>query len=488
MIKRTAVGVLVTVFSVRAQSSLGTFAEAGNLTTQRMFHTATLLANGKVLVAGGWALLAGWPVWASAELYDHSTQTFSPTGSMSIARSGHTATLLPDGRVLIVGGQTKVAVDLASAVPSLASAEIYDPIAGTFTPTGAMTTGRANHTATLLANGKVLITGGMTYDSMGNEPFLASAELYDPATGSFTAAGNMASVRAGHQAVLLTSGKVLVLGGNSCGNTPNPEVYDPAKGAFSLTGPPAYPMALGPVSTSIMPNGNVLDTLSYGCDFAAQAEVYSSSLGTFSPTGNMTTIRGYSTATLLPEGRVLIDGRADGYYGGSSEIYDPATGAFTATVGEFPQSEEGHTATLLADGSVLIAGGWICCGFSVATAELYFPAILTPSPVLYTMPGGDAGAILHGTTQQLVSTASPAAAGETIEIYASGLSEGSVVAPQVSIGGREAQVAFFGDAPGFPGLNQINVTVPSGLASGTNATVEMLYLSRPTNSVTIAIQ
>jgi hypothetical protein len=216
--------------------------------------------------------------------------------------------------------------------------------------------------------------------------------------------------------------------------------------------------------------------------------VYSSGSETFAPTGNLTTIRGYSTATLLPEGRVLIDGRADGYYGGGSELYDPASGTFTATVGELPQSEEGHTATLLPDGSVLIAGGWICCGFSVATAELYFPAVLTPSPVLYTISGGNAGAILHGTTQQVVSTASPAAAGETIEIYGSGLSEGSVVPPQVSIGGRAARVTFFGDAPGFTGLNQINVVVPSGLASGTNATVGMLYLSRPTNSVTIAIQ
>ena len=113
---------------------------------------------------------------------------------------------------------------------------------------------------------------------------------------------------------------------------------------------------------------------------------------------------------------------------------------------------------------------------------------MAPSPVLYTIPGGNAGAVLHGTTQQVVSADSPAAAGETIEIYCAGLSEGSVVPPQVSVGGREAEVVFFGDAPGYPGLNQINVVVPSGLASGSNAPVQILYLARPSNQVTLAVQ
>jgi uncharacterized protein (TIGR03437 family) len=123
------------------------------------------------------------------------------------------------------------------------------------------------------------------------------------------------------------------------------------------------------------------------------------------------------------------------------------------------QREEGHTATLLPNGMVLLTGGWICCGYSVATAEIYYPAVLTPSPALFSLSGDGQGpgAILHSGTHQVVSPGNPAVAGEALEIYLTGLTDGGAIPPQVTIGGRSAEVLFFGRAPGFRGLNQVNV-------------------------------
>jgi hypothetical protein len=158
------------------------------MTTTRDLYTATLLADGRVLVAGGYD--SRHAALASAELYDPATGKFSPTGSLATARTIHTATLLADGRVLIAGGEYNdfYATNELSG-PCFASAEIYDPKTGTFSPTGSMATARALHTATLLADGRVLIAGGESDNSMLSGPFLASAEIYDPKTGKFSPAG-----------------------------------------------------------------------------------------------------------------------------------------------------------------------------------------------------------------------------------------------------------------------------------------------------------
>ena len=176
------------------------FVPVGNMSRTRYGHTASLLTNGKVLIAGGSD--------ETAELFDPASESFAPTGSMSTSRYGATATLLANGKVLIVGGFGPG----ASELPRLNAAELYDPLTGTFSATGSMTVARVLHTATLLNDGKVLIIGGTT-ESVGGGAATTSAELYDPRTGVFTTADSMLSDRAQHTATLLASGEVLIVGG-----------------------------------------------------------------------------------------------------------------------------------------------------------------------------------------------------------------------------------------------------------------------------------
>jgi hypothetical protein len=186
------------------------------MSTGRQSHTATLLASGKVLVVGGCCGIA------SAELYDPATGTWSPTGSLHTGRFNHTATLLPNGKVLVVGGSNEI---------SLATAELYDPASGTWSLTGAMAVSRQGHTATLLPNGEVLVAGGTSVTGLGfNQTFvdLASAELYDPATGTWSQTGSLAQPRTGHVGVLLLDGTVLVAGGdNQAPELLTTELYTP---------------------------------------------------------------------------------------------------------------------------------------------------------------------------------------------------------------------------------------------------------------------
>src|SRR6184192_802944 len=181
-------------------ATVGGFNPAGSMSVPRRNHTATLLPNGEVLVAGGVSLVCCDPVPVS-EIFDPKTNQFRNTGSMSAPRYAHTATLLPDGRVLLAGGLAPPDPNLA--VQALSSAELYDPATGTFTPTGSMVDARSAHTGTLLPNGKVLVTGGRQNESFN---VLQRAEIYDPATGGFTLTGNMTERRASHTAVLLKDG------------------------------------------------------------------------------------------------------------------------------------------------------------------------------------------------------------------------------------------------------------------------------------------
>lgn len=449
----------------------GAFTPTGNMTTPRSSHVAALLPNGKILIAGGWQ--ANPPprlALDSAEIYDPSTGAFTFTGNMTTGRFNATGTLLPTGKVLIVGG-------MDGYFGHLASAELYDPSRGTFSATGEMITARVGHTATLLNTGKVLIAGGGVNYSV-------SAELYDPAIGTFTGTGNMTTVRASPTSTLLPDGKVLIAGGDY----PNPsaEVYDPEAGTFRLVSGMIGSGPGGPLTTAtatLLTNGKVLSTLRQDEGPDNAADIYDPATGMFTATGNMTVPRAH-TATLLPEGTVLIAGYSwlfnlDGRP--SVDIYDPGTGTFSGT-GDLLRPRWSHTATLLPDGTVLISGGYYYNGTTLASAELYHPAKLISSPVL------SQGAILHSGTYEVVSPDNPALVGEALEIYCTGLMDGSLIPPQVDIGRRMAEVLFFGNAPGFTGLNQVNVRVPNGVTPGPAVPVRLTYLSRPTNEVTIGVR
>jgi Bacterial Ig-like domain (group 2)/Abnormal spindle-like microcephaly-assoc'd, ASPM-SPD-2-Hydin/Galactose oxidase, central domain len=338
----------------------GTFATTASLNTGRLQHTSTPLMNGIVLIAGG-SSASGSPL-ASAELYDPATATFTLTGSLTTARSQHTATLLNNGMVLITGG-------IVVLNPST-SAELYDPTSGTFTPTGNMNFTRANHNATLLNNGKVLITGG---SFSGPD----TAELYDPETGIFTTTGNLITPRISPStATLLNNGMVLVAGGaGTDGYLASAELYDPVAGTFTATG--SLVGAREQHSATLLNNGMVLIAGGFGPNATgglSSAELYDPTTGTFTATGSMNTARKTLAATLLNNGMVLISGGANGSFPSSlildsAELYDPSAGTFSFT-GNLNVARQLHTATLLSDGMVLIAGGNNLAG-PIATAELY---------------------------------------------------------------------------------------------------------------------
>jgi hypothetical protein len=293
----------------------------------RIGHTATLLRDGRVLVAGGQDnLTAPVKYLASAELYDPATGKFSPTGSMALPRYGATATLLLDGRVLIAG--SLIFTDPLQGNYKVSSAELYDPATGKFSPTGSMSDDRENHTATLLPGGRVLVTGGesLRAEVILGTGVLASADVYDPATGKFSPTGSMAVARTTHSATLLASGLVLIAGGHN--------------------------------GTSRV---------------VASAELYDPSTGKFSPTGSMAQVRGRQSATALADGRALVLGGVDNSSVSltSAELYDPALGTFSAA-GSMAVGRYSHTATVLSDGSVLIVGGVGDSGV-VASAELWRP-------------------------------------------------------------------------------------------------------------------
>jgi N-acetylneuraminic acid mutarotase len=340
------------------------WSNTGSLNTARNSgHTETLLLNGKVLVAGG---NGNNGTLKSAELYDPVTGTWSNTGNLNTDRAFHTATLLPNGKVLVAGGFS-CAPPPASCF-ALNSAELYDPATGTWSNTGNLDTARDSHTATLLSNGKILIAGGFL-----NGGELNSAELYDPSTGIWSITGNLSTGREWHTATLLQNSKVLVAGGlGTSAHLNSAELYDPATGTWSNTGNLNTAHELH--TATLLPNGKVLVAAGFINFDTGQvtnsSELYEPSTGTWNVTGNLNQGRAYHTATLLSGGKVLVAGGffVDGLPNitNSAELYDPATETWSSTA-SLNTGRRFHTATLLLNGKVLASGG----GPGGNTAELY---------------------------------------------------------------------------------------------------------------------
>jgi PKD repeat protein len=388
----------------------GTWTYTGSMNTVRQDHTATLLPDGQVLVAGG--VDANDNPLSSAQLYNPATGTWTNTGSLNFARASHTATLLPNGMALAAGGSTSNNVlsselydpaigtwttngllpaaqefQTATLLPSgellvaagtgtngvipLASSELLvsatNSPPGTWTLTNAMNFGRNLQTATLLTNGQVLIAGGFN----SNNEYLASGELFNPATGTWTT-NTLNTARDQHTATLLTNGLVLVAGGyNNSLFLSSAELFNASTGAWIDTG--SLNNARDNFTSTLLTNGLVL--AAGGADnsgFVGPAELYDPVAQQWTVTGSLNNLRYSHTATLLTNGLVLVAG---GYgVGGalsSSELYNPASGTWTNT-GSLNYARYSHTATLLPNGMVLAAGG-VADGFP-ANAELYNPA------------------------------------------------------------------------------------------------------------------
>src|SRR6218665_674706 len=332
----------------------------GSRALPRLQHTATKLDDGRVLVAGGYN--------TSSELYSQDTKTWTATGNTLGAHRGHTATKLQNGQVLIAGG---------GACPiTSATAELYVPAQGKWKPAGLLNTQRFDHNAVLLPNGKVLVAGGFTSEFYGTA--LASAELYDPATGTWSYTGSLAQARGYHTLTLLPNGKVLATGGSNVAeaNAENPnllasaELYDPATGKWTSAGTLSTGRAWH--SATLLPNGQVLVAGGAGIDVAKSqsAELYNPETGAWTATGGMKAPRRWHTATLLENGEVLVAGGYHQLTGiqVASERYNPATGKWTATV-DMNVDRYRHTATLLNNGTVLAAGG--ASNHDQASAEYY---------------------------------------------------------------------------------------------------------------------
>ena len=370
---------------VTVTNAAGNQVAALAMTTPRANAAAVRLRDGRVLICGGTATGQVGGVLASAEIYDPAARTFTPTGSMTVPRAGQTITMLRDGRVLLTGGVKNVGFR-----SELASAEIYDPASGTFSATGSMSVPREGHTATLLRDGRVLVVGG----SDNGTHTLDTAEVYDPSIGAFSRAGHLNQPRVAHVAALLGTGKVLIAGGGR-GDMPGgyisydtAELYNPSTRMFSpmlarmnydRVGAAAVSLNDGRVLIVGGKSGKVMVGMRTLAGMAPlkTAEIYDPEAGVFVPTGNMSAPHYLATATMLNNGNVLVVGgytiQGPAVVGmRDAEVFLTESNVFSQ-VGQTNVARLTNTATLLNDGEVLVAGGVNGNSLITASVEFYSP-------------------------------------------------------------------------------------------------------------------
>ncbi|MEP7340283.1 MAG: kelch repeat-containing protein [Acidobacteriota bacterium] len=461
---------------------------------KRQTHTATALADGRVLVAGGGVyspLSKTVTLTPGAQVFE-AGKNWQDAGNLNIARQSHSATLLANGQVLVAGGES-------GANSSLLSAELFNPATNSWRNAAPLSLPRRQHQAVLLANGKVLIAGGANDSSE-----LGSAEAYDPATDRWATTGAMALARRFHTLTLLADGKVLAAGGETSGAaTASVELYDPATGAWHSTG--ALKTARRRHTATRLLNGKVLITGGAGLTsdaLLASAEIYDPATGEWSSAGALNFPRQNHTATLLNDGRVLIAG-GDGGDGrlNSAEIFDAAAnngaGGFSHTAPLSTQREL-HTATKLADGRVLAVGGINgASSFSppintVAETEIFDP-FLTAMPVMplriapvsaSSFRGGDLAAesIIsifgqHFTNTTVVANSTPlplALGGVRVSINHLG---GNFPVPLFFVSPNQINCQLF---------NAVTQATPRGAITLTLTTSDGVSISEPVNIVSVA--
>lgn len=351
---------------------------AGNLGAPRRSHSATLLIDGRVLVTGG--LDGGGYYVGTAEVYDPQEDAWIEAGRMSEGRRGHTATLLLDGSVLVVGGWG----DRDEIRPSK-TVETFDPVTATWSPAAPLAERRAGHTATMLLDGRVLVVGGLSYNG-GNGSPLDSVELYDPRDRTWSTGPSMTEARGAHTATLLLDGTVLVVGG--VGTTTDEvapvnttltsaERFDPDTKSWKM--PEGLHEGRAGHTATLLGDGTVLVTR---MGSQGTVERFDPTSGVYSMIADMEAVRFWHTATRLAGGQILVTG-GSGEVGfnvaQTAEWFDPASGTWS-TAAPMRWAREGHTATLLLDESVLVVGGQDLEGSPVAQVERYMHGNGRPTP------------------------------------------------------------------------------------------------------------
>ncbi len=408
--------------------------------------TFTVLQSGLILIAGGNA--SNVP-GTSCELYNPATKTWSAAASMNVARSAHTATLLPNGKVLVTGGSSTNGL-----FPPLSSAEIYDPVANTWTLTGSMAFTRQQHIAFYIPSlNKVIVAGGFT-NSAGNAP-TATCELYDINAGTFSATGSMSIPRRIYSGQLLATGKVLAICGYTTGNARSNlcDLYDPTTGTWTATG--STSVVRGDFTSIMLANKKVV--IAGGGDAGTISEIYDPTLGTWSVTGPISTSTGFSAPAgiLLPTGKAMIAG-GDSYLS-TCELYDPIAGTWTNT-GSMGIPRAGQVIALAYDGTVVVAGGQTT-GNADAVSSEYFTTLMAT----------------------WVSGLSPALTSAHIFV-----GNGSNIATDTALTGDVSitNTGVTSIAPGFA-AHIVTREVPSGTVDGVNTVFTLAFTPSPVGSESV---